>query len=1095
MQLRQIIPTVATVLLISNNVTAAPNPTRMFGAAAPFTLSQLPVSPLKSRLEGLSVPAQIRAMNWLHTFTFPDRDLEHLKVDFNGAVFYEETELPEEISQVELEQTPTLAGINPTNVFELHSRPGSNKVVYLDFTGHLITGTGWNQNGDGTTTDYDALPFDTDGDDSTFSESERLAIAEVWHRVAEDLAAFDIDVTTEEPDSFGPEIGRILITKNKDSSGDNMPSSSSGGVAYVGVWGASYYPTYQPALVYYNNLASYPPYIAEASSHEFGHNLGLSHDGTVAHDTVAAQSYYTGHGDGYVSWGPIMGVGYYTNVTQWSNGDYTYANNTQDDLAIISGLLDYRSDDHGDSLDNSTPLLIDGNGEIASSNPEFDPLNQRPENKGVIETSTDIDVFYFDTDTGTINLTIEPAWAAFTRNSLRGANLDIEVKIYTESGSEILIDPLNDTNASITTELDAGRYFLEITGVGNTESAYSDYGSLGQYYISGSIIPVAEINDIDEDGITDEIDNCPTVSNSSQSDVNDNNIGDACDISDTDDDGLTDEEEIQLGTDPNNSDSDNDGTPDGQDSDPLDSSYQGSANGAISVNGNWTTVSLPTLFDNPVVIAGPPSFHGIDPGVVRIKNVSSTISEAAFDIRFQEWDYKNGGHAAEIIPYIVMEAGRHVMADGSVWEVGAYTQEGTGTLQTQSFDLAFDGTPELFLTAQSNNGDYAVTVRAKNVTSNSFDSGLYLQESLMGEFASEETIGYLAIYSPSGSGFANIAGQNIPYIVRQEQVDERWVSVLSSTIKMEEEKSKNNETNHSKETLSVLGLGQHLFAQDISLKGADTIALRQILNENTALVEWGTIDGVSSDWSTIPLGKSYTNPIVVAKLGVVDGQEPAVIRIQNVKNDSFQVNTQEWSYLDGIHSGERIHYMVAEQGSTSIGGLTLQAGKLNINSMVRDNTPDNVDFNSNFVQSPAVFAGVMSYQDTETVITRVDLIDTNGFNVSLQEQESNSGAHSTETIGWIAIEQGVGQTEDGRKIEVSQILANGKAIELQFNNTLNRYNAVSIGSLSSVIGVDPATAQQTAISNGAVSFKVNEEVSKDIELSHVKESISVFIAE
>ncbi|KAF6260322.1 hypothetical protein COO60DRAFT_898787 [Scenedesmus sp. NREL 46B-D3] len=55
----------------------------------------------------------------------------------------------------------------------------------------------------------------------------------------------------------------------------------------------------------------------EATSHEVGHNMGLSHDGT------ASVGYYRGHGD----WAPIMGVAYSRNVSQWSRGDYSGANN------------------------------------------------------------------------------------------------------------------------------------------------------------------------------------------------------------------------------------------------------------------------------------------------------------------------------------------------------------------------------------------------------------------------------------------------------------------------------------------------------------------------------------------------------------------------------------------------------------------------------------------------------------------------------------------------------------------------------------------------------------------------------------------------
>jgi len=45
----------------------------------------------------------------------------------------------------------------------------------------------------------------------------------------------------------------------------------------------------------------------------------------------------------------------------------------------------------------------------------------------------------------------------------------------------------------ISTNVTAGRYFLEITGVGNTttEGNYSDYGSLGQYYIMGTVASIS----------------------------------------------------------------------------------------------------------------------------------------------------------------------------------------------------------------------------------------------------------------------------------------------------------------------------------------------------------------------------------------------------------------------------------------------------------------------------------------------------------------------------------------------------------------------------------------------------------------------------
>ena len=120
--------------------------------------------------------------------------------------------------------------------FNLHSRPGAPNVVYLDFTGHTVTGTAWN--GLAGTDPLVARPFDLDGSPSTFGATELAAIAEIWARVAEDYAPFNIDVTTEEPTSFDRHTGRVLITNSTDANGKAMPYNSAGGVAYIGVWGS-----------------------------------------------------------------------------------------------------------------------------------------------------------------------------------------------------------------------------------------------------------------------------------------------------------------------------------------------------------------------------------------------------------------------------------------------------------------------------------------------------------------------------------------------------------------------------------------------------------------------------------------------------------------------------------------------------------------------------------------------------------------------------------------------------------------------------------------------------------------------------------------
>ena len=194
----------------------------MLGKGHPFHIADLPRGRLRDRLESLPWDARERAVRWLHRFTFPAHDLESMEIDDDGAVRYVEP-LPELCDEPPCpapgeevfaegpggDEPEFAAGASAVDdVFALHSRPGSPNVVYLDFDGHVISGTAWN----GSTDPLYAKAFDLDGNPGSFSASERAAIAEIWHRLAEDLAPFDIDVTTEEPPSFDRYTGHVLIT-------------------------------------------------------------------------------------------------------------------------------------------------------------------------------------------------------------------------------------------------------------------------------------------------------------------------------------------------------------------------------------------------------------------------------------------------------------------------------------------------------------------------------------------------------------------------------------------------------------------------------------------------------------------------------------------------------------------------------------------------------------------------------------------------------------------------------------------------------------------------------------------------------------------
>ncbi len=401
---------------------------------------------------------------------------KHARIDRDGRMFYvdEFPAGPEQATGATGSGTAVSGALLPADqTFLLHSRPGAQRVIYLDFNGHIATGTAWN-NSYGLAA-IDAAAFDLDGNAASFSATELDRIQYIWQRIAEDYAAFDVDVTTEEPPAdamarsassdltFGT---RVVITR--DWTAATSKPCGCGGFAYVGVFDDTS-EFYKPAYVFFNNLGSgNEKYVAEAVSHEVGHNLGLSHDGVIN-----GAAYYTGHGSGATGWAPIMGVGYYQALVQWSRGEYPNANNTEDDVVRIQQFgAPLRTDDHGNSQAAASPLTASTAAGVTALSGD-----------GVVGSRTDVDYFSFSSGPGTITLNISPA--------ARSANLDLSAELYDANGVLLAAsNPLDALHASIVVNSPtSATYFLKIDGVGKGDlaSGYSDYGSFGQYAISGNV--------------------------------------------------------------------------------------------------------------------------------------------------------------------------------------------------------------------------------------------------------------------------------------------------------------------------------------------------------------------------------------------------------------------------------------------------------------------------------------------------------------------------------------------------------------------------------------------------------------------------------
>jgi hypothetical protein len=362
-------------------------------------------------------------------------------------------------------------GIN-AQVPLLNSFPTAQATIYLDFDGQYVSGTSWNWNGP-----IDAQP-------SGFSVD---AMTQIFNRVSEDYRIFNINITTDEAVYLAAparQRTRVIITPTYQWYG------AVGGIAFVGSFT---FGDNTPCFVFSGLLGNNPKYVAEAASHEAGHTLGLQHQS--AYTTSCSKTEYNpGTGTGEISWAPIMGVGYYKNLTTWHYGTNTYGcNYYQDDLAIISDMstnkFGYRGDDISNTHTAATSVGFTATGFSTT---------------GLINSGADKDVFKFSLSSPTyIHLAAVPQNVGTVgQYNYSGANLDIRLSLLDYKGDTIAkYSPDNTVNAGLDSSLNNGTYYVVVEGTGNTN--LSDNASLGYYSLAASPISILPIHRLTVSGKVD----------------------------------------------------------------------------------------------------------------------------------------------------------------------------------------------------------------------------------------------------------------------------------------------------------------------------------------------------------------------------------------------------------------------------------------------------------------------------------------------------------------------------------------------------------------------------------------------------------------
>lgn len=235
-------------------------------------------------------------------------------------------------------------------------------------------------------------------------------------------------------------------------------------------------------------------------------------------------------------------------------------------------------------------------------------------------------------------------------------------------------------------------------------------------------------------------------------------------------------------------------------------------------------------------------------------------------------------------------------------------------------------------------------------------------------------------------------------------------------------------------------------------------------------------------WRTVALDGSYADPVVVCSPVSYGGAAPSTVRVRNVASDSFELQVDEWDYLDGAHAEETIGYLVMEAGR-----YVLPDGRL-VEAGVADGVDHNwlsIDYAGAFPGTPVVVSQTMSSDGSDAVVTRQRNVRPDGLDVRLQEQEDGSGTHLGETVGYVAIQPGRGDAgESARTLK----LYGDEWRAIRFADE-HAAEPVFLAAMQTFDGANTAALRQRWLNGDWVQVRVEEEASRDVETAHCAETI------
>ncbi|OYR48179.1 hypothetical protein [Halorubrum sp. Ea8] len=340
-------------------------------------------------------------------------------------------------------------------------------------------------------------------------------------------------------------------------------------------------------------------------------------------------------------------------------------------------------------------------------------------------------------------------------------------------------------------------------------------------------------------------------------------------------------------------------------------------------------------------------------------------------------------------------------------------------------------------------------------------------EQLSGRVAASHEWGELELPSAASD---RVVLASIDTYAGHNTADVRMRNAESETMELfvEEERSADDEIRHNVEEIGFFATE----AGPITDQSGTTIGEAGVVTTDQ------TDEG---EWHTVSLEREFTSPVAFAQVMSYNGSDPCHVRLRSVSGgygSEFEFQIEEWNYLDGQHTTERIGYVVLEWGTHQLdGGVPLVVGTRSETDAWSDAL-----FGEDLGTDPVLITRCQTRNGAHEVVTRNRRVSGSGAAVRLQEEEARGGAHVSETVGYLAMPQ------LRSAMPAEHVATTHERAGVRFSGS-RPSDPVVLASIDTYNGTDTADVRLRNVHRGGMELFIEEEASKDDEMNHNEEAI------